>query len=209
MIIIDWLKEYFNWVYQTWNRIAYEWIPSFVPDFLIIGSHDRWQWNALVIAFWVGIYALFAWLYFKFVGKPVYWLIGFLHEYNMKVLPWWHAVIYIYLLIYSTSSGFIFSIKTRHFDLTPIILLLPVLIYYIVKAKWRIILIPFILTGIYTFWLGAFFVFFPVVVVWIILIALGVTASTLGSPSRYCCPNCKHEISYGSDCPYCGTGIEW
>ena len=209
MIIIDWLKEYFNWVYQTWNKIAYEWIPSFIPDFLMIGVHEKWQWNAVVVLFWVGIYALFAWTYFKFVGKPVYWLIGYLHKYDMKVLPWWHALIYIFLIIYSASSGPMFSIETKSFDITPVVFLLPVLIYYIVKAKWRIVWIPFILAVVYAFWLMAFFVFFPVIVVWLVLMAVGMTASTLGSPTRYYCPNCKREINYGSDCPYCGTGIEW
>lgn len=207
--MIEMAKNYLLWIYNTWNFIVYQWIPNNVPDVLLIHGTKHWQVDILVGAMWIGIYAGFAWLYFKVISKPVYKLIGYLHQYNMKVLPWWHALIYIFLIV---SKGFgapmIYLTKSK-FDLTPFIALLPILIYYLVKARWRIVLIPFILAVVYAFWLGAIFVFFPVVLLWGVLLILGVGASTLTETTRYRCPNCNQEVNHGSNCPYCGTVLEW
>lgn len=123
---------------DTWSNLI-AWLSDNVPYFLQIGSCRNWWSTTLQVLFWLGIYIGIAWIYFKVIGYPIWKIISHFYSYGAKVMPWWQGLIYIFIGIYCTTGGTIISFEERIFDITPVIALLPILIYYIVKVKWRVV----------------------------------------------------------------------
>lgn len=108
-----------------------------------IGSFENWLATALQVIFWLGLYAGASWLYFKIIGWPIRKIRSHFHRHNANVMPKWQIVLYVFIGIYCSGTTII-SVEDKMYDITPVLGLLPILIYYAVKAKWRFIYMPFL-----------------------------------------------------------------
>ena len=98
--------------------------------------------------------------------------------------------------------------EKKIFDITPAVVFLPILIYYLVKAKWRFIYFPLLQIVVIVFWVGAIFLFFPVLLILFALTFVGVTVEGVFSETKYRCPSCGREYSRDGKCPYCGRAVD-
>lgn len=155
------------------------------------------------VIFWLGLYVGAAWIYFKVVGYPVRKIISHFHRYNAKVMPKWQIALYLFIGIYCSTGGTNISIKDKIFDITPVLVMLPIIIYYLVKAKWRGIYFPLLHIPIILFWVGAIFLFFPVLFILCALSFIGVTVSGVFSETKYRCPMCGMEFDSDGVCSHC------
>ncbi len=206
--MFEFIKNLFVWMHDTWSYVLFKWIPQTMPKFMLFNGTDYWWVDILVGIFWLGIYAGFAWIYFKFVGWPVWKSIRHMNYHGFKVLPWWHLLLYVFIFVYCHTNAPIISLERRSFDITPAVAILPILIYYLVKVKWRIIYFPLLQIMVIVFWVGAIFVFFPIILIMLALTFAGVSILSVFSEERYKCPYCGRVYRKEGSCPYCGDELE-
>lgn len=118
-------------------------------------------------------------------------------------MPKWHIVLYLFIGIYCSSGGTILSFENKIFDITPILAFLPVLIYYIIKVKWRVAYFPLLQIPVVMFWVGAIYLFFPVIFILCALSFVGVTVTGVFSETKYRCPMCGREFDGDGVCSRC------
>lgn len=206
--MLDRIKDFLTWTNALWGNIVYEWVPGAVPDFLLIGHSDTSWINLLVWLLWITVYVGVAFFYFKVIGWPAWKAIAHMNDCGCKVLPWWHVLIYGFIMFYCSFSGDVVSVENRSIDITPFVALLPILIWYLVKAKWRVIYFPVLQVIVLVFWVGAIVVFFPVLLLALVLMVFGVGVTGLVMPDRHLCPNCARTYSSTGRCPYCSAAVE-
>lgn len=202
------VKAFFGWTNAFWGNLVNVWIPDRVPSFLLIGSAESAWGNLLIWALWISVYLGVAFFYFKVIGWPAWTAIAHMNAHGCKVLPWWHVAIYGFIAFYCSFSGDVISIEDRSVDITPFVALLPILIWYLVKAKWRILYFPLLQLVVLAFWVGAVVVFFPVLLLALGLMAVGVGVTGLVLPDRHVCPNCARTYTRTGRCPYCSAAVE-
>jgi len=201
-IIFDILKNLYTFMHDSWSYFLFEWLDG-APHFLQIGSFGHWWATALQIIFWLGLYSGVAWIYFKVVGYPVRKIISHFHRYNAKVMPKWQIVLYVFIGIYCSTGTTIISIEEKIFDITPVLVMLPILIYYLIKAKWRFVYLPLFQIAVIVFWVGAIYLFFPVLFILCALSFIGVTVTGVFSETKYRCPMCGREFDGDGVCSRC------
>ncbi len=203
--MFNFIKLVFQKMMDIWNFVLYDLLVRLSPDFLHWGAGDTWWQNALIAAFWLGLYAGVAWVYFKIVGWPVWKILAHFNAYDFKVMPWWHLLLYLFMIVYCGTSN-IFG--NRSIDITPFVAALPILIHYLVKVKWRVIYFPLLQVVVLAFWFGALFLFLPVAIILLVLMMTGATLGEMSQPERYICPNCGHANTRKGRCGHCSMSFE-
>jgi hypothetical protein len=188
--------------YDIWNWIIFDFLPKFVPGFLMVSLDHKWYHNVIVGALWVAVYVGLNYLYYKVIGAPVWAAYRHMHSHGCKMLPWWHIAIYLFLLIYTAQNT---TIGNGYINITPFVGILIAWLYFLIKAGWRVIYFPLLQALLLVFLFGAFCVFIPALIVLAFITILGGGVAALG---RYpTCDGCKRQFETGGVCPYCGGTV--
>lgn len=206
--IFNIIKNVLIWMHDSWSYFIFVWLSDNAPSFLQIGSFGNWWTTAIQVIFWLGLYAGVAWIYFKVVGYPARKVITHFHIHNTKLITGWQLILYIFIGIYCSTGSTIISIEEKIFDITPVVFYLPVLIYYIIKAKWRFVYFPFLQIVVVIFWIGAIFLFFPVLFILFALSFVGVALEGVFTETRYRCRSCGKVFTSDGLCPSCHQELD-
>lgn len=58
------------------------------------------------------------------------------------------------------------------------------------------------------FWIGAIFLFFPIILIYVALSFAGITIGGVFSETKYSCRSCGRQYSGEGRCPYCGCTVD-
>jgi hypothetical protein len=201
-MIFDTIKSLAMGAYDIWNWIFIELIPKYIPEFLLVSLDHRWYHNALVGAAWLAIYVLLNYLYFKVIGAPVWAAYRHMRRHGCKMLPFWHILIYLFLVIYTSQNS---AISGRGIDITPFAAILIAWAYFLVKAGWRVIYFPLLQAMLLVFLFGAFCLFIPALIVWLGMMFLGHGLMQFGAKPT--CDKCGRVSDQPGVCRFCGGTI--
>jgi hypothetical protein len=204
MIIIDTAKMWAMRAYELWNWIFFDLMRNNLPDYLVFDFGHRWYHNAAVGLLWLAVYATLAFLYFKVIGAPVWIAMRHMHSHGCKMLPWWHIVIYAFLLIYLAQSA---GSPGGRIDITAPAGILLAWVYFLVKAGWRVLYFPLLQAMLLLFLFGAFCLFIPALLVIAAMMIFGVGLAGLASGDSYTCSGCGRRYSTTGRCRYCNTQV--